>query len=259
MIQDNNDLAIAIKAAKRAGHVLQENFGKKHRAVRKSPKELVSEIDLKAQNAIIEVLKEGNTRYGLITEERTNADIEKKRNWIIDPLDGTHNYVAGLPFSGISIGLAEKDDFLLGVIYFPMEDQLYYAVKGKGAFLNDRPISVSGVTKLANSIVNFDNQFHLSQNSFEYFEVLAQKAFTVRIFGTATMDSCLVSSGKIEGRIWLNAKICDIAAGLVIITEAGGQITDYQGKTCDLDSRQIIASNGKIHGELLEIFQRKAK
>jgi myo-inositol-1(or 4)-monophosphatase len=165
--------------------------------------------------------------------------------------------MAGLPFAGISIGLAEEDDFMLGIIHFPMEDLLYHAIKGEGAFLNGQPIFVSDVTKLTDSIVNFDNQFHLSEYSFEYFQAIARKAFTVRIFGTATMDSCLVSSGKIEARIWLNAKICDIAAGIVLVTESGGKITDYEGNACDLHSKQIIASNGKIHDELLEIFQKE--
>jgi myo-inositol-1(or 4)-monophosphatase len=259
MANCEDDLAIAVKAAKKAGHVLKANFGKKHHAIRKAPKEMVSEIDLIAQKVILETLNAGDPRYGLITEEKIDTGIEKKRNWIVDPLDGTHNYMAGLPFSGISIGLAEHDDFLLGVIYFPMENMLYHAVKGEGAFLNGQPIFVSAVTKLADSIVNFDNQFHLSEHSFEHFEALARKAFTMRIFGTATMDSCLVSSGKIEGRIWLNAKICDIAAGIVLVTESGGTITDYEGNACGLNSKQIIASNGKIHDELLKIFHREKK
>jgi myo-inositol-1(or 4)-monophosphatase len=258
MIDNNDELKLAIKAAQKAGHILKQNYNKNYWIDRKSPNELVSEIDLGAQDSILETLEEFDSSYHFVTEEGVASDIESGRNWVIDPLDGTHNYVAGLPFSGISIGLVEDNDFLLGVIYCPMEDQLYYAVKGKGAYQNGKSITVSRKT-ISNAIVNFDNQFHLSENSFEWFKALAQRAFTTRIFGTATMDLCLVASGKIGGRIWLNAKIHDIAAGVVIVTEAGGKITDYRGEPCSFDSRQIVASNGMMHEELLEIVNGGAQ
>ncbi|MFC1853796.1 inositol monophosphatase family protein, partial [candidate division CSSED10-310 bacterium] len=143
IIIDNDDLALAVKAVKKAGLILKENFGKHYRILRKSHYELVSEIDLKAQRIILETLTENESPYGIITEEKRVNHIEKKMNWIIDPLDGTHNYIAGLPFSGISIGLADGQDFIVGVIYFPMEDQLYYAARGRGAYLNGQSISVS--------------------------------------------------------------------------------------------------------------------
>ncbi len=253
MSQENKELAAAIDAAQAAGVFLKQHFGQKYRVIRKSPKEMVSVVDMKAQKAILEVLEPRFPGYGIITEEKSSSVDKNNKNWIIDPLDGTHNYIAGLPFSGISIGLAQGDDFLVGVILFPMENRLYYAVKGEGAFLNHEPIHASGNPELSKTIVTFDNQFHLNEKSFAYYQRLTERAFTTRILGTATNDCCLTAEGKIDGRIWVNTKICDIAAGIVILTEAGGRITEFDGKPCTLESRQVIASNGSIHQELMEV------
>ena len=253
MSKDNHELELAIEAAQKAGAVLRENFGRKYRVIRKSPKEMVSVVDMQAQKAILEVLEPQFPGYGIITEEKRANHNGRGKTWIIDPMDGTHNYIAGLPFSGVSIGLAEGDDFLMGVILFPMEDRLYHAIKGGGAYLNHKPISVSDNTELSKAMITFDNQFHLNEKSFEYYRRLTERAFTTRILGTATNDVCMTAEGKIDGRIWVNTKICDIAAGIVILTEAGGKITNFDGTDCTLESKKVIASNGKIHEELLEI------
>lgn len=252
-IKNNKELLTAVEAIQKAGEILKDNFGQKYRVIRKSPREMVSAVDMKSQKAILEVLQEAYPAYGIITEEKTPDVDPGGKNWIIDPLDGTHNYIAGLPFSGVSIGLAQGNDFLLGVIVFPMEDRLYYAVKGQGAFLNHRPISVSANDQLSRAMVTFDNQFHLNEKSREYYHRLVERSFTTRILGTATNDVCMTAEGKIDGRIWVNTKICDIAAGIVILTEAGGKITNFNGTQCTINSKQVIASNGGIHNELLEV------
>jgi len=250
---ENNELEKAIEAAQQAGSILKENFGQTYRVIRKSPKEMVSVVDMQSQKAILDVLEAAFPRYGIITEEKNTEVNTNGKNWIIDPLDGTHNYIAGLPFSGISIGLARGSEFLLGVIYFPMEERLYYAVKGEGAFLNNQPIEVSPITELSKSMVSFDNQFHLNTHSFEYYKKLTERAFTTRILGTATNDLCMTAEGKLGGRIWVNTKICDIAAGIVIVTEAGGKVTNFNGSACTLESKQVVAASGAIHNELLDI------
>jgi myo-inositol-1(or 4)-monophosphatase len=254
MIENNKELNIAMEAARAAGGVLKENFGKNYRVVRKSVKEMVSEIDVKAQEVIIEILNKECSSYGIITEEKRSWEFKKGKNWIIDPVDGTHNYIAGLPFSGVSIALAEDDDLCLGVIYFPIEDEIYYGVRGKGAFCNGKPISVSLNEHLSKAIVNYDNQFHLSEKAFDYYKILTEKAFTTRIFGAAIKDLCLISCGKIDGRVWNNTKVFDIAAGGIILTEAGGKITDFKGRSDFMHSGQVVASNGRVHKELLDIF-----
>ena len=102
-------------------------------------------------------------------------------------------------------------------------------------------------------MVAFDNQFHLNKKSFDYYQKLVERAFTTRILGTATNDVCMTAEGRIDGRIWVNTKICDIAAGIVILTEAGGRITNFDGTPCTVESKQVVASNGKIHEELLSV------
>jgi myo-inositol-1(or 4)-monophosphatase len=121
--------------------------------------------------------------------------------------------------------------------------------------LNDKRIAASQNRELAKAMVTFDNQFHLNKRSFDYYKKLVERAFTTRILGTATNDVCMTAEGKIDGRIWVNTKICDIAAGIVILTEAGGKITNFDGTPCTLDSKQVVASNGKIHEELLEVVK----
>lgn len=255
MIENNHELNKAIEAATLAGEVLKQNFGQKYRVIRKSPKEMVSVVDMQSQTAILSILEPEFPGYGIITEERT-SDIDKDfKSWVIDPLDGTHNYIAGLPFSGISIGLINGNSFEIGVIYFPMEDRLYYAVKGQGAYLNHQPIEVSPSPELSKAIVSFDNQFHLNPKSFDYFKKLTERAFTTRILGTATNDMSMTAEGKLGGRIWVNTKICDIAAGIVIVTEAGGKVTNFDNTPCTRNSKKVIASNGKIHDELLDIVK----
>lgn len=249
------ELEVAIAAAQSAGEVLKSFFGQKYRIIRKSPKEMVSVADMQSQQAILKILGEHYPGYGVITEEKTSEADEAGINWIIDPLDGTHNFIAGLPFSGISIALASGNEFLLGVIFFPMENRLFHAVRGEGAFLNGEPAQVSDAPELGKTIIAFDNQFHLNEKSFEYYKRLTQRAFTTRILGTATNDVCMTAEGKLGGRIWVNTKICDIAAGIVILTEAGGMITNFDGTPCTVQSRQVIASNGKIHSELMEVVR----
>ncbi|MFC1585756.1 inositol monophosphatase family protein [Fibrobacterota bacterium] len=255
MIENNQELRTAVRAARAAGQEMKKNFGRKYHVIRKDPKEMVTEIDIRSQAIITEILNGEYGSYGIITEEKRLSTVEEEVNWIIDPIDGTHNFIAGLPFSGVSIGLVKDGGFYLGVIYFPIEDEMFYAVQGKGAFCNDKPIRVSENGDLSKAIINYDNQFHKSKKSFDYFKVLTQKAFTVRIFGTATRDLCYTASGHINGRIWNSTKICDIAAGIVIVTEAGGKVSDFNGKSCTLKSAQVVASNGKVHDDLLTILQ----
>lgn len=254
MIGISKDLDIAVQAVQKAGEVLRRHFGQKRHVIRKSPKEMVSEVDMQAQKEILQILEGYNPSYGILTEERRFQEPPSGKMWIIDPIDGTHNYIAGLPFSGVSIGLAEDNDFQLGAVYFPQEDELFCAVKGEGAFCNGEAIRVSENSDLSKAMICFDNQFHAHDRSFEYYRALTEKAFTTRILGVASRDLCLIASGRVDGRIWLNAKICDLAAGAVILQEAGGAITNTDGSALHLASREVVASNGKIHDQLLTIF-----
>ena len=254
----NNDfvkeLETATSAVRAGGNILREYYLKPFRVVRKATHEMVAEVDMLSQQKILDILVKDFSDYGIISEERTFSDSIKKLTWIVDPLDGTHNYIAGLPFSSVSVGLGDENGFYLGVIYFPSEDKLFHAVKSKGAFCNGQPIQVSKNDRLDKAIVNFDNQFHLNEQSFVNLKRIAKAAFTIRILGTATADLCFISTGTIDARVWNATKIVDIAAGSVILTEAGGKITTFQGYEINFNSSRVVASNSFVHEQVLNIL-----
>jgi len=161
------ELDVAKSVAKEMGKIQLKNFRKNLKVIRKSPKDFVSNVDLECQNLSYELLRK-DFQYEILSEERkTQDEIGTKLFWIIDPVDGTHNYISGLPNFGVSIALATKKEFLLGVIYLPYFDEMYYAVKNQGAFMNDEKIQVSKNNDLEKSMITFDNQFYLNKKSFD--------------------------------------------------------------------------------------------
>ncbi len=196
------ELKCAIGAIKKAGGLLSNSFERQLPIIRKSKNEFVTKIDIESQSVIVESLKKDFPAYECYTEEvRSNKDIEGL-TWVIDPLDGTHNYISGLDNVGISIGLVSQDAFHLGVIYLPIKGLLLYAVKGQGAYCNDVKIEVGRNADLSKSMVTYDNQFHLDEKTFKNYERLIPSVFTTRIFGVATYDIALVAMGKIDARVW---------------------------------------------------------
>ncbi|PWH09908.1 inositol monophosphatase, partial [Bacteroidetes bacterium SCGC AAA795-G10] len=186
-----------------------------------------SNVDLECQNISYELLRK-DFQYEILSEEKkTQDEIETELFWIIDPVDGTHNYISGLPNFGVSIALASKKEFLLGVIYLPYFDEMYYAVKNQGAFMNGEKIQVSKNNDLEKSMIAFDNQFYLNKKSFDVYKKIVDACFTTRILGSAVYDFCLIASGKVDARVWNNTKVFDFAAGLTILNEAGGKVTDF--------------------------------
>ena len=250
------ELDIAKSVAKEMGKIQLKNFRKNLKVIRKSPKDFVSNVDLECQNLAYELLKK-EFEYEILSEEkRIQDDINTDLFWIIDPVDGTHNYISGLPNFGVSIALATKNEFLLGVIYLPYFDEMYYAVKNHGAFMNDEKIQVSKNDDLEKSMITFDNQFYLDKKSFEVYKKIVDGCFTTRILGSAVYDFCLIASGKVDARVWNNTKIFDFAAGLTIVNEAGGKVTDFSGNKITLTSHDILASNSFVHKELLTLINQ---
>lgn len=248
------ELDVAKSVAKEMGKIQLKNFRKNLKVIRKSTKDFVSNVDLECQNLSYELLRK-DFQYEILSEERkTQDEIGTKLFWIIDPVDGTHNYISGLPNFGVSIALATKKEFLLGVIYLPYFDEMYYAVKNQGAFMNDEKIQVSKNNDLEKSMITFDNQFYLNKKSFDVYKKIVDSCFTTRILGSAVYDFCLIASGKVDARVWNNTKVFDFAAGLTIVNEAGGKLTDFNGNEITLNSHDILASNSFVHQELLSII-----
>jgi myo-inositol-1(or 4)-monophosphatase len=147
------------------------------------------------------------------------------------------------------------DNFYIGVIYLPFFDSLFWAVDSHGAYCNEQKIKTSTNNDLSKSMVTYDNQFYLAEKTFQNYQRLVDKSFTTRIIGSAVYDICLVSQGTIDARIWNNTKICDVAAGVTIISEAGGRITDFDNNPVNTNTSDVIASNGNIHDELVTILK----
>ena len=248
------ELDVAKSVAKEMGKIQLKNFRKNLKVIRKSTKDFVSNVDLECQNLSYELLRK-DFQYEILSEERkTQDEIGTKLFWIIDPVDGTHNYISGLPNFGVSIALATKKEFLLGVIYLPYFDEMYYAVKNQGAFMNGEKIQVSKNNDLEKSMITFDNQFYLNKKSFDVYKKIVDSCFTTRILGSAVYDFCLIASGKVDARVWNNTKVFDFAAGLTIVNEAGGKLTDFNGNEITLNSHDILASNSFVHQELLTVI-----
>mgnify|MGYP001365940987 CR=1 FL=1 len=252
MNQYTIELETAQKVAIGAGDLLLDLYQKDQHVVRKSMRELVSEGDLGSEKFLIEQLQQTFLNDSIVSEERQSLETSSDRVWIVDPLDGSHNFIAGLPFWSVSIGFMVDRNIILGVIFFPLENEMFYAVNGQGAFCNGTIIGVSDNLELSKSVVMYDNQFHLDKQSFERYEAITNAAFTTRIFGTATKDLCLIASGTVDARIWNRTKLVDLAAGSVILRESGGEITDFDGNDPGLDFQQVVASNGRIHKEILQ-------
>ncbi|MBA7576046.1 Fructose-1,6-bisphosphatase/inositol-1-monophosphatase [subsurface metagenome] len=248
-------LAYAKKAVLEAGKLVETKKIAGYRVIRKDVKELVTEVDMVVQAQLIDYLSSKTDCHLFISEEKSVLEVGSNDCWIIDPLDGTHNFIAGLPFYSISVAYLGNNEIILGVIYFPQSGDLYCVQKGHGAFKNNCRINVSINDDIEKSIVAYDNQFYLAQESIANFVKIQEKTFTVRILGVASRDACYVAEGILDARIWNSTKLCDIAAGTLIVKEAGGKATDFSGNEINLQSvKDVIVSNGRFHNEIVDIL-----
>ncbi|HSJ68668.1 MAG TPA: inositol monophosphatase family protein [Anditalea sp.] len=217
--------------------------------------DLVSYVDKEAEKIIVDGLRELLPEAGFITEEGTDTVQKDIYNWIIDPLDGTTNFIHGLPVFSVSIALTERGKLIIGVVYEINLDECFYAISGKGAYCNGKSISVSTAPKLADSLIATGfpyYDFDLISNYLETLRKLMQKSHGIRRLGSAAVDLAYVACGRVDAFFEYNLNSYDVAAGALIVLEAGGQVTDFDGGENFLFGRQILASNSMIHSELLE-------
>ena len=259
-------LKIAIEAARRAGQILSDNFGKPHEIRFKGPRDIVTEADLLAQNAILEAIRAHYPDHGILAEESaklgSQAAVEgRPYTWLVDPLDGTTNYCRHYPSFSVSIALSHRGEVILGVVYNPLRDQMFTAQRGQGARLNGQRLHVSPVRVLAHTLVGFD----WARRPEDRLEVarlvagIAPEIGTMRTSGSAALGLCYVAAGWIDAYLHLSLKPWDAAAGSLIVQEAGGRVTDLAGHPWRLDSPRCLASNGLIHDEMLSIVSQPIK
>jgi len=250
-------LKVAIAAAKQSGITFQQFFGKP-KSVRKkngNPKDLVTEVDSRIETQIRKVLAKHFPKHKIIGEEFGAQTLGKNDLvWIIDPIDATTNYIQGIPFCCISIALWDSKGPLVGVVYSPVLKQLFTAVRGRGAWLNSRPIKVSGENKLNNALGGLG--WFQAEAGIKLFSAMLRNCRKLRAFACAALQNCYVASGNFDFHITQDIKIWDFAAAILVITESGGKISDITGKKVSLKTTSLVASNGKIHNKLLKILKK---
>ena len=240
-----------------AGAYIQKQQGqvKAQEISDKSLNNLVSYVDKTAEQLLVKKLSILLPEAGFLTEEKTVTQTEKPLRWIIDPLDGTTNFLFGLPIYSVSVALAQDEDILLGAVYIPVLDELFSATKNGGAFLNNQPISVSKTTTLADSLAATGFPYYKFEQVERYmamFEKYMRGTRGIRRLGSAAVDLVYVACGRFDFYFEFDLNPWDIAAGLLIVAEAGGQTSDFAGTGSAFSGKEILASNGLLHGFLLE-------
>lgn len=243
---------VMLLAAKQASKILLHHYGKKEAIKVKPNKSLVSIADLEANKAIIKIIKKNFPSHSILSEESVFEDNKSDYKWVIDPIDGTHNYLHKIPIFGTSIALEYKNQVVLGVLHFPILCITAVAEKGKGAFLNGKRIKVSGKKDFDHSFILIEFSYANRKEKTDFLKRLVHKTIDVRNFGSAIYHLLLIACGKSEGFVIRTTHEWDIAAGFLLVWEAGGKITDLEGKKPKLSQDNFVISNGKIHKELLK-------
>ena len=259
-------VSIAESIAREAGALLREYYHRGVTAEYKGDVDLVTEADRASEKLIVARLKEQLPEHGVYGEEGSRQGLDSEFRWYIDPLDGTTNFAHGFPAFCVVLGCeqrkpglkADEDgEMVAGVIYDPLRDEMFSAAKGQGATLNGKPIHVSKVKKLQESLVatGFPSQKrHLSPNV-HYYQEFTLRSHGVRRAGSAALDLAYVACGRLEAFWEIKLNPWDTSAGYLLVEEAGGKITHFDGSKFTLDSREVFASNGLIHAEMQELFE----
>ena len=254
-------LEIAEKAALQAGVVLKEHFGKVSPSMisEKAKNDFVTDVDKKSETIIKNLIRSHFNDHDILAEESTPEKHSSPFRWIIDPLDGTLNYIHGLPSFAISIALEIEGELAVGLIYEPLRDIVYSAMKDKGAFKNGRRMLVSGDGVLSSSLIATGFPFRIKDVIDTYltaFRGLFMRSTGIRRCGSACLDLAYTADGIFGGFFEIGLSPWDVAAGALIVKEAGGVITDFTGGNLFLKSGNVIAGSGSVHAEMLEIIQK---
>ena len=251
------ELEVANSAAREAGEVLRKGFGWQHSVRYKGEVDLVTEVDEQAEQVIKEILLGAFPSYGMLAEESGRAAGQEDAYWIVDPLDGTTNYAHGLPIFAVSIALERAGEVVVGVVHDPIRGETYLAERGGGATLNGEPIRVSDTDEPIQALIATGFPYDRAQmpEALELFGRFAAITRGMRRLGSTALDLCYVATGRLDGYYERGIWAWDIAAGGLILEEAGGKVTDYRGAGLNLEGRQIVASNGHLHPAMMELTE----
>lgn len=258
-------ITIMVNAAYKAARNMKRDFGEveKLQVSRKGPADFVSVADQQAERTIIYELKKARPKYGFLAEESDEIVGEDNSNrWIIDPLDGTTNFLHGLPHFAISIGLERDGKPYAGVVYAPIADELFWAEAGQGAYLNKERLRVSGRRNMDECLIATGMPFKGRASHPEYpamLDAVWNETAGIRRFGAAALDLAYVAAGRYDGFFEFALSPWDIAAGIIIVREAGGMVSEIDGRAGMMESGDVLASNGQIHSELRQLLDESGR
>ncbi len=259
MISFDRVTEVGTAAALAAGKLLMERFRTGFAVAHKGETNLVTEVDVAAEELIVERLRAAFPGHSILAEEKYSDTRPGPCTWVIDPLDGTTNYAHGFPAFAVSIGLEIEGRLEWGVVYNPNLDEVFTARRGAGACLNNAPIRVSGTDRLGSGLLatGFPYDIRTSkETNLEYFAEFARQARGLRRAGSAALDFCYVAAGRLDGFWELKLSPWDCAAGYLLVREAGGRVTNLGGVEGSIHDRQCLVSNGLIHDQMLSVIRK---
>ena len=246
---------VALKAVKEGGAILMKYFGKIKSIDYKGEINLVTEADQRSEEVILSIIKDSYPNHRILAEETGESGNSSSFKWIIDPLDGTTNYAHGYPCFCVSLAIEYEEEVLYGAVYDPVKDELFTAEKGKGAFINGKAIKTSSTKQLDQSLLctgfPYDVRDDMDSNILN-FRTFLMKAQAVRRDGSAALDLCHTAAGRFDGFWEQKLFPWDVAAGGLLVTEAGGKLTNFTGGNFSIYDKEIVASNGLIHDQMVE-------
>ncbi len=252
-------LAFARKTAVEAGVLLLKRVGRENKISFKGVVNLVTEADLASEKLIVNAIAANFPEHSILTEEERSVEKKSIFRWVIDPLDGTTNYAHGFPFWAVSIALECNSKIIVGVVYDPLRDEIFYARKNGGAFLNRKRLIVSGQKRLDKALLATGFPYDIAEsenNNLDFFNRFARSARGVRRAGSAALDLCYLACGRFDGFWEQKLHPWDTAGGKIIVEEAGGKITNFQGNKYSIYDDYILGSNRKIHNQMIKVLSK---
>jgi myo-inositol-1(or 4)-monophosphatase len=249
----------AMDLTRKAGFLLKERFNQQHQINYKGDINLVTEADKMSEDLIITAISRNFPNDGILSEESPVITGAGKMRWIIDPLDGTTNYAHGYPVFCVSIALENEGDVVLGVVYDPMREEMFVAVRGEGAYLNDKKLAVSSLKNISRGLLATGFPYDIrdsKENNLDYFNIMAINVQAIRRAGAAALDLAYLAAGRFDGFWELKLKPWYTAAGCLMVEEAGGVISDIAGGKWHLQLPSLLASNGLIHEQMIKVLSK---
>ncbi|MFC2059121.1 inositol monophosphatase family protein [Chloroflexota bacterium] len=250
---------VATMAAMAAGEIIKAGLSEEKQVTYKGKANAVTDVDLEVDGAIKSLLHDEYPDHGILTEESAAIKSASGYTWVIDPLDGTNNYAFSIPFCSTVIALAKGEDVLLGLIYDPLRDEMFSAQKGKGALLNGSPIHVSRKTSVQDALLGFDLGYveEKGRRTLEFLTALWRRMHSIRIMGSGALGLAYAACGRVDLYFHPLLYPWELTCGRLLLTEAGGTITDWEGKQLRIAESSVIASNSTLHAEFLSLIKTK--